>query len=257
MDIRAERVSTAAIQALRDRYRIEMSRQIVHDALHERQGWTQEYRLAVGGTTAGYGSVAVAGPWTGVPAIYEFYVAADWRLHVFDLFEALLTASSAVSIEVQTNDPLAAVMLHAFATQVSSESILFEDGVTTGARPAGAVFRAPSLQEAPDADGEQRRWLGVVEIDGHVAATGGILFHYNRPYGDIYMEVSEPFRRRGLGTFVVQELKRVCYEGGHVPAARCHPANVASRRTLQKAGFVPCGHILKGVTPSRMPGPIR
>jgi RimJ/RimL family protein N-acetyltransferase len=60
------------------------------------------------------------------------------------------------------------------------------------------------------------------------------------------MEVGEPFRQRGLGSFLVQELKRVCYEGGHVPAARCNTGNVASRRTLQKAGLVPCGHILTG-----------
>jgi len=85
-----------------------------------------------------------------------------------------------------------------------------------------------------------------VEVEGKVAATGGILFHYNRPYGDIYMDVAESFRRRGLGSFLVQELKRVCYEGGNIPAARCNPGNIASRRTLQKAGFVPCGNILNG-----------
>jgi GNAT superfamily N-acetyltransferase len=61
------------------------------------------------------------------------------------------------------------------------------------------------------------------------------------------MNVAEPHRRRGLGAFLVQELKRVCYAGGHVPAARCNPGNLASRLTLQKAGFVPCGHVLKGV----------
>jgi hypothetical protein len=31
-----------------------------------------------------------------------------------------------------------------------------------------------------------------------IRGQGGILDHYNRPYGDIYMEVAEPFRRRGL-----------------------------------------------------------
>jgi GNAT superfamily N-acetyltransferase len=87
-------------------------------------------------------------------------------------------------------------------------------------------------------------WL--IECDGQIAATGGILYHYNRPYGDIYMGVAEPFRRRGLGAFLVQELKRVCYELGSVPAARCNVTNVASRRTLQKAGFVPCGVRLEG-----------
>ena len=69
---------------------------------------------------------------------------------------------------------------------------------------------------------------------------------YNRPYGDIYMEVGEAFRRRGLGAFLVQELKRECYNLGAVPCARCNPTNVASRRTLQRAGFVPVAHILIG-----------
>lgn len=87
-------------------------------------------------------------------------------------------------------------------------------------------------------------WL--VEVGGTVATAGDILFHYNRPYDDIYMKVGESFRRRGIGTYLVQELKRICYEGGSVPAARCNPKNIASRQTLQRAGFVPCGQILRG-----------
>ena len=50
------------------------------------------------------------------------------------------------------------------------------------------------------------------------------------------MEVAEAFRKRGLGCYLVQELKRVCYEQGSVPAARCSPTNIPSRKTLQKAG---------------------
>jgi GNAT superfamily N-acetyltransferase len=85
-----------------------------------------------------------------------------------------------------------------------------------------------------------------VELGGTAVGKGGILFHYNRPYGDIWMDVEPAHRRRGLGGWLVQELKRECYELGAVPAARCNPENVASRQTLQKAGFVPCGHILIG-----------
>ena len=91
-----------------------------------------------------------------------------------------------------------------------------------------------------------RSGIGCWRLKAKIAATGGILFHYNRPYGDIYMEVAEPFRKRGLGCYLVQELKRVCYEQGSVPAARCSLTNIASRKTLQKAGFVPCGHLLTG-----------
>ena len=61
------------------------------------------------------------------------------------------------------------------------------------------------------------------------------------------MEVAEPFRRRGYGGYLVQELKRVCYEGGRVPAARCNASNTASRATLQKAGLMPCARMLSGV----------
>jgi hypothetical protein len=247
MEVSAKAASFEDIVPWRDMYRLEMGCQITHDSIHTRPGWTQEYLLSLGGAAVGYGSVAVAGPWTGKPTVYEFYVVPHHpRLHAFELFDALLAASRAVGIEVQNNDTLATVMLHTFARDVTSESILFHDKLATSLCPPGATFREPTAPEAPDVPERHLKWCGVIEVEGKVAATGGILFHYNRPYGDIYMEVAEPFRRRGLGSFLVQELKRVCYEGGHVPAARCNPGNVASRRTLQKAGFVPCGHILTG-----------
>jgi GNAT superfamily N-acetyltransferase len=146
----------------------------------------------------------------------------------------------------QSDDPLIVVALHAFSGPVSSEKILFHDRLTTAHAPSGAVFRSPTAEESPDTPTEDLRWRGVVEVGGRVAATGGVLFHYNRPYGDIYMDVATPFRRRGYGSFLVQELKRRCYEAGHVPGARCDPDNTASWRTLQRAGFVPCGHLLAG-----------
>jgi hypothetical protein len=83
-------------------------------------------------------------------------------------------------------------------------------------------------------------------VNGEVAGAGGVLYHYNRPYGDIYMKIGEAFRRKGLGAYLVQELKAACRAGGSVPAARCNVENLASRRTLQKSGLVPCGNIIVG-----------
>ena len=88
------------------------------------------------------------------------------------------------------------------------------------------------------------KWL--LQLDGDIAGTGGILYHYNRPYGDVFMEIAEPFAAGAWGAFLVQELKGICYEGGSVPAARCNVNNAASRSTLQKAGFSPCGNIVTG-----------
>lgn len=62
----------------------------------------------------------------------------------------------------------------------------------------------------------------------------------------LYMEVREDCRRKGFGSFLVQELKRACYLAGRVPAARCSIRNRASRATLIKAGLRACGFMLKG-----------
>ena len=53
------------------------------------------------------------------------------------------------------------------------------------------------------------------------------------------MDVAEPFRRRGFRAHLVQELKRIAYELGSVPAACCGPDNVASCKTLQKPDSCP------------------
>jgi GNAT superfamily N-acetyltransferase len=234
------------IRSWRSSYRREMNCQIVHDSIHERDGWSEEYLLSVNGTSVGYGSVAVGGPWAERPALYEFYVAPDYRPEMFELFDVLLATSFVARIEVQSNDAVAATLLHAFAGDVQTEAILFHDCRQTFSRPPDAIFREPTAVESPETPHDQRCWCGVVELGGNVAASGGVLFHYNPPFGDIYMEVEEPFRRRGFGSFLVQELKRLCYAGGYVPAARCRPDNVASRRTLERAGFAPCGHMLTG-----------
>jgi len=248
MKIAAQRAELADIQAMRDIYRHEMNCQIIHDSIHSRPGWTLEFLLTDGDAKLGYGSIAVSGPWKDKPTQYEYFVLPPYRSRVFDAFAALLSLSGATMIETQSNDPLLTVMLHTFAEEVTSESILFRDNETTSLAPSSAIFRHATSDDAQQIGAQQldpeAQWL--VTVEGVVAAAGDILYHYNRPYGDIYMKVAEPFRRHGLGAYVVQELKRVCYAGGSVPAARCNRQNVASRKTLQKAGFTPCGHILTG-----------
>lgn len=234
------------IAPLRDRYRREMNCQIVHDSFHTRPGWTREYGLEVGGRVVGYGSVVEAGPWVGKPAVYEFYVEPDHRPWALDLFEALLAVANPTTVETQTNDPLLTVMLHAFGHSPCCEKILFSDVATTSYRVPELTFRAARPEDIAALAGanldSDARWL--VESAGTIVAAGGVLYHYNPPYGDIYMAVAEPFRQRGIGTFLVQELKRICREDGHIPAARCNPDNIASRRTLRNAGFAACGALV-------------
>ena len=140
-------------------------------------------------------------------------------------------------------------MLHTYAREIASEKIVFHDKLTTSLPPNGGVLRRVTAEKEIRLCQERRQGGGewLLEVEGTVAAKGGILFHYNRPYGDIYMDVTETFRKRGLGSYLVQELKQECYKLGAIPCARCNPTNVASRKTLQRAGFVPFAHILNGV----------
>jgi GNAT superfamily N-acetyltransferase len=249
MQFQAKLSSAPEVQPLRERYREEMNCQIVHDSIHRRAGWTFTYQLATDGISVGFGSVAVAGPWKDKPTLFEFYVLPGHRPRAFDLFEALLAATGARFMEIQSNDSLLQVMLHTYAGDIASEKIVFHDKITTALPAGGATLRSVTSDEETRTNIEQRQggpeWL--LEVNGQDAGKGGILFHYNRPYGDIYMEVAEPFRRRGLGSWLVQELKRAAYDLGAVPCARCSPTNIPSRRTLQKAGFVPFAHMLTGV----------
>jgi GNAT superfamily N-acetyltransferase len=243
----AKLASAEEILPLRTRHREEMNCQIVHDSIHTREGWTLSYLLELG-AVAGFGSVAIGGPWKEKPTVFEFYVLPEHRSRAFNLFEAFLAASGARFFEVQTNDVLPTVMALTYGRDIGTEKIVFHDRLTTGHPSGGATLRRITSEDEIRLCVEERAGGGEwhLEIDGNVAAKGGILFHYNRPYGDIYMEVAEPFRRRGLGSYLVQELKRVCYELGAVPCARCNPTNIASRQTLQRAGFVPFAHILNG-----------
>ena len=248
MKLQAKLSSSQDILPLRTRQREEMNCQIVHDSIHRREGWTLSYLLELSGAAVGFGSVAIGGPWKDKPTVFEFYVLPEHRTRAFDLFESFLTASNARFFEVQTNDALLTVMLHTYGRAFESEKIVFHDKLTTTLPANGGILRRVTSEDEIWKCVDRRQGGGEweLDIDGTVAAKGGILFHYNRPYGDIYMEVNESFRRRGLGSYLVQELKKECYQLGAIPCARCNPTNIASRRTLLRAGFVPFSHILNG-----------
>lgn len=240
--IDVKQVKATGIDALRDLYRQEMNCQIVHDSYH-RRGFTTPYMISVKGKTAGYGTVT-NGSHRAVPAgtLSEAYILPSHRDLAVPIFHELLSASRAHRIEAQTNDTFLLLMLYDFATEITSETILFHDSHTTNLVLPNSVFR-----RATDADTDLPGggdW--ILEVSGTIVGAGGFLTHYNPPYGDIYMEVAELYRCRGYGSYLVQELKKVCYEAGRRPAARCNAENIASRKTLEKAGLLPCARILVG-----------
>jgi len=255
MSLSSSPATLEEIGPFRLRLQDETGGQIVHDSLHRRPGWTQSWLLQLNATAVGYGSIALAGPWQNRPTVFEFYVAPEHRLHAFALFEHFLSASGAKFLEVQTNHALLTIMLPTYARAIVSEKIIFEDQQPTQLPSHGAVLRRVTPEDELHRCIERRQGCAdwALDLAGTTVATGGLCFHYNAPYCDLFYEVAAPHRRRGLGAYLVQELKRTAYALGAIPAARCSPDNVASRRTLQKAGLVPRGHILLGTLNAHPP----
>ena len=133
-------------------------------------------------------------------------------------------------------------MLYEFSKNIHAEAILFEEHKETSLHIPGVLF-----ERKPDEDDNPVHFGGYcLEQNGETVATGGFLTNYNFPYADIYMDVKENCRQQGLGSLIVQELKKEIYRIGRVPAARCGISNNASKATLIKAGLQPCGFRLKG-----------
>ncbi len=237
-------VRLEAILRLRDAYRAEMNCQIVHDSWHAR-GFTRSYLFCRGDIVAGYGSVGGA-PREPKTTVKELFLLPEHRGSTEDCFRRLVTISGAEKIQAQTNDHTLSRLLAKYGVEPIVETMLFADGAPTALQVPGTTLRRVTIVDRLRMFRHTSEPVGdwAIEDKGQIVATGGLLFHYNPPFGDIYMEVAAPFRHRGIGSYLVQQLRRICREGGHIPAARTGVDNLASQRTLERAGLVRCGSIV-------------
>ena len=253
MRIQVEQVDVKAIELMRDLYRQEANCQIICDSLLGR-GLATPYEIVVDGRRAGYGGVRTK---YDPGRVMEFYILPHLRASALPMFWTFLEVSQATEIEAQTNVPLMISMLYDCATDITEENVLFADAFVSHLKCPDGTFRRAGPEDAASLFSHKDEPIGewVLEAKGVVVATGGFLCHYNPPYGDVFMEVAELARRQGYGSYLVQEIKRVCYEAGRKPVARCNSTNSASRQTLQKAGLLPCGRKLAGKVKANAPGP--
>lgn len=250
MKIAARRARTTEITAMREAYRAEAGCQIIYDSFLPR-GLADAYAISIDGRDAGYGAVATR--YYPRHAI-EFYIAPDQRIHALEAFRQMLNLSRASHVRAQTNMPLMTRLLFDTSKNIAAEKVLFADGLTKSGpgappivAPAASRFRHITPEEEEKFSQEQEvltDW--ILEVGGEIVATAGYLTHYNPPYADIFMAVSDQSRRKGYGGYIVQEICKIAREAGKIPAARCDPNVTGSRRALERGGLVPCGHLAYG-----------
>ncbi|MEM7374986.1 MAG: GNAT family N-acetyltransferase [Bacteroidota bacterium] len=233
------------ILPLREQFLTEHPFQIRYDACHWR-AWADEYLFIHNGQGIGYGSIKGLKELVDRDTVFEFFVLPAFRKQASHLFAQLLRASGASHLECQSNDFWMSSMMYEFGEGIHSRVILFGEHRTTDMTRTDVIFR--SCQSGDDVFGKKDADRGafVLERQGEIVADGGFLTHYNPPFADLYMEVKEACRREGLGSFMLQEVKKACHEAGHIPAARCNITNLGSRFSLLKAGMKICGYMLQG-----------
>jgi GNAT superfamily N-acetyltransferase len=238
---KASKVGLERVLSFRELFLQEVNRQIRYNACHER-GWTDTYLLTLDDADVGYGAIKGQTA-SGRDTVFELYIVPSARGASRALFVELLAASAAAYIECQTNDPLLSPLLYEFGRDINASVMLFEDRFASHlAIPGAAVRRREPDDHVFDHTDEP---IGdyVVTLEDDVVGTGGFMLHYNPPFADLYMEVRPDRRRRGLGSLLLQEVKKACYGAGRVPAARCGITNLASRGALTRAGLRPSGFV--------------
>lgn len=244
MKIAVQKADLERILPLRALFLREVNHQVRYNACHER-GWSDSYLLRIDDLEVGYGSIK-GRVISDRDTAFEFFVVPPFRKHASELFREFLSATRPQFIECQSNDQLLSAMLFEFAQGIASDTILFEDHCLTDLTVSGAVFRRRQEADTIFAHAVEPVGEYVIEVRGEVAASGGFMLHYNHPFADLYMEVREDYRRRGIASFLLQEVKRECYLAGRVPAARTGIRNFGSRRALTNAGLRVCGYMLSG-----------
>lgn len=245
--VEVTKVALGDILSLRALFLQESNFQVRYNACHER-GWSDSYLFSLDGLPVGYASVKGLNNISDRDTVFECYILPPYRKQLPDLFSELLIISGVDHMECQTNEPSMHAMMNMFGKDIIAKAILFEDNHDAQLQMNKLVFRKRLAEDEIFVDGPEPEGDYVLVSGNKVVATGGYYTHYNFPYADIYMEVMEPERRKGYGSFIVQEIRRACYNAGRVPAARCNIENIASKGTLEKAGMRIAGYMLCGNT---------
>lgn len=99
----------------------------------------------------------------------------------------------------------------------------------------------------------------IAEVVGYIEGGGMFIYEWcnsqavgcgifkrilpDQNFVDIGMVVAAAYRRRGIGAYIASHLKVHCLSEGYQPVCGCGVENIASLRSLERAGFL-CTHSL-------------
>lgn len=193
--------------------------------------------------------------------LLRFHLLEEYQAQAQEIFRELISTFKIQHAITSTIEPLYFSLCLDVQKSVTPLSYLFRDHRRTESSVdwSESTFRiaekreleniVPFYQEQALSPGEwieafvhtrlERAELFVWYHQQTLAAIGECIPSQRQPpYADLGMIVAQEYRGRGLGRSILIQLKQHCYEMGWKPICSCSADNLASKKAIEKAGFL-------------------
>jgi RimJ/RimL family protein N-acetyltransferase len=188
--------------------------------------------------------------------LLEFFLVQDYQTRADAVLDQIIQKYAVKSALCKTFDHLLLSCCVQFQKQVSVGGFLFREYHPVPNPPVflDITHRLATMQDFPklcainveifEQDEEIREYIEKQRIflfeKGQELVGFGIFTRIipGQPEHDIGMLVDKPFQRQGYGQYIIRFLTDFCIDNGWQPVCGCAYENTASRRTLEKAGYI-------------------
>jgi RimJ/RimL family protein N-acetyltransferase len=193
--------------------------------------------------------------------LLRFYLLENYQAQAQEIFRLILSTYGIQHAIASTIEPLYFSLCLDMQKSMTLHSYLFRDNkaVELSSSLSKSIFRKAEKCELEDivsfyrantkGSGEwieaflndhiEREELFVLLDQQIVVATGECIPSQKQPpYADLGMIVAQAYRGRGLGSSILTQLKKYCYVAGWKPICSCEASNHASKKAIEKAGFI-------------------
>lgn len=193
--------------------------------------------------------------------LLRFHLRASYQAQAQEIFRWILSTYGIQHAITSTIEPLYFSLCLDIQSTIALQSYLFRDNTSIEPPPGlrDLIFRQAEKSEFDaitrfyrantQGPGEwieaflhkrlKRDELFVLCDQQALVATGECIpSQAQPPYADLGMVVAQAYRGRGLGSSMLMHMKQHCYVAGWKPICSCGADNYASKKAIEKAGFV-------------------
>lgn len=200
--------------------------------------------------------------------LIQFHLLEEFRNLAQDIFRFVISSEKINNAICSTIEPFYLSLCLDLTESVSVNSYLFYDGMRIKpslSKFCDAIFKKATFREMEELidfyrkniEGSdkwvrnfieqllQKEQLFILYNDQKILGTGEcIISQKQKPYADVGMVVSKEHRGMGVGTYILTLLKEYCYEVNCEPICSSSQTNIASKKAIEKAGFISSHRIL-------------